>query len=239
METENRKASRERFRASNSGRALGGLVLIALGGVWLAHEMGLLIPDWVLSPFMIPIVIGIFMGARRMFRPGFWVIFVVFGLLLIGVNHYDLNKDYFWPMAIILFGLWMVLKPRKMKREWDGWRTEPDSPDNMIDANSVFGGTKKKVLSKDFKGGEINTIFGGNDVDFSQADINGSAILEVNIVFGGTKLIVPAHWHVKSEADCVFGSVEDKRRDSNQAVENKTLVIKGSVVFGSIEIKSY
>jgi len=105
--------------------------------------------------------------------------------------------------------------------------------------NSVFGGTKRKILSKDFKGGEINTVFGGNDIDLSQADINGTATFETNIVFGGVKLIVPAHWQIKSEVDCVFGTVEDKRRDTNVSAENKTLVLKGGVVFGSIEIKSY
>jgi len=82
-------------------------------------------------------------------------------------------------------------------------------------------------------------VFGGNDIDLSQADINGTATFETNIVFGGVKLIVPAHWQIKSEVDCVFGTVEDKRRDSSGGVENKTLVLKGSVVFGSIEIKSY
>jgi len=84
--------------------------------------------------------------------------------------------------------------------------------DNLIEINSVFGGTKRKILSKDLKGGEINTVFGGNDIDLSQADINGTATFETNIVFGGVKLIVPAHWQIKSEVDCVFGTVEDKRR---------------------------
>ena len=144
-----------------------------------------------------------------------------------------------WPIIIILAGFWMIMKPKKMKRGWEGWVDEVDSSDNMVEINSVFGGSKRKILSKDFKGGEINTVFGGNDLDLSQADIDGVAKLEANIVFGGVKLIVPSHWQIKSEVDCVFGSVEDKRRDSGVAVENKTLVLKGGVVFGSIEIKSY
>jgi len=102
----------------------------------------------------------------------------------------------------------------------------------------VFGGTKKKVMSKDFKGGEINCVFGGNDLDFMQADINGSAVLEVNVVFGGAKLLVPNHWKVQSDVDCAFGAVEDKRRDATE-VSDKTLVLKGTVAFGGIEIKSY
>ncbi len=94
-------------------------------------------------------------------------------------------------------------------------------------------------MTKDFKGGEINTVFGGNDLDFSQADINGKAVLEVNVVFGGIKLIVPPHCRIQSEVDCVFASVEDKRHDTNEVAENKILVLKGAVAFGSIEIKSY
>ncbi len=95
------------------------------------------------------------------------------------------------------------------------------------------------IVSKEFKGGEINTVFGGNDIDFSQADFSGTAALEINVVFGGVKLIVPSHWKIQSDVTAAFGSVEDKRRDIGQAAENKTLVLKGSVAFGGIEIKSY
>ena len=37
-------------------------------------------------------------------------------------------------------------------------------------------------------------MFGGAEINFMQADIQGRVELEVNQVFGGTKLIVPAHW---------------------------------------------
>jgi len=241
METESRKSGRERFRASRSGRSFAGLVLVIIGGVLLSRQLGLDVPEWAITWEMFLIALGVYFGARRSFQPGGWVVLILIGTVFLLRDFYPeiLIWHYIWPVAIILAGLWMILKPRKTKRNWDQWRAEPDSADNMVEVNSVFGGTKRKVLSKDFKGGEINTVFGGNDLDFSQADINGSATLEVNVVFGGVKLIVPAHWQIKSEVDCVFGSVEDKRKDSAVATENKTLVLKGGVVFGSIEIKSY
>lgn len=237
MNTEDK--NKDRFMEPRSGRAFAGLVLVIIGGVLLGRQMGVDIPEWVLTWEMLLIGLGVFFGARRMFRPGGWIIMILVGTAFMLNDYSDLGiRNLIWPAAIILFGLWMILKPRRRRHEWSGWTSESDSSDNAIEVNSVFGGTKKKVVSKDFKGGEINTVFGGNDLDLSQADFNGMATLEVNVVFGGTKLIVPPHWKIQSDVDCVFASVEDKRRDTNETSE-KTLKLKGSVVLGSIEIKSY
>ncbi len=241
METDNGNSGRERFRASRSGRAFAGLILVLVGGVLLSRQLGFDFPEWIITWQMLLIALGIFFGARKSFQPGRWLVLILVGTVFLMKDFYPeiIVWQYIWPIAIILFGLWMIVRPRRSKRNWDGWVNESNTSDNSIDVNSVFGGSKKKIVTKDFKGGEVNTVFGGNDLDFSQADINGKAVMELNIVFGGVKLIVPAHWIIKSEVDCVFGSVEDKRRDSNTADENKILVLKGGVVFGSIEIKSY
>lgn len=241
METDSKNSGRERFIAPRSGRAFAGLVLVIIGGVLLSRQLGFDIPYWIISWKMLLVGLGLYFGARRSFQPGGWVVMVLVGTVFLLTDFYPeiYVWNFMWPSIIILAGLWMIMKPKRMRRGWEGWVDEASSSDNMIETNSVFGGSKRKILSKDFKGGEINTVFGGNDIDLSQADINGVAKLEANIVFGGVKLIVPSHWQIKSEVDCAFGSVEDKRRDTGPAVENKTLVLKGSVVFGSIEIKSY
>ena len=81
---------------------------------------------------------------------------------------------YFWPAVIILFGIWMILRPsRKPKFDWQEYVVEDaNDNENRIEANSVFGGSKKKIVSKDFKGGEINSVFGGNFPSGSTADNN-------------------------------------------------------------------
>jgi predicted membrane protein len=241
METSN--SSNERFVSPRSGRSFAGLILVVIGGVLLGRQVGFDIPEWVLTWEVLLIALGLFFGARRGFRQGSWVILIlVGGAFLINDVFPEFNlQEFVWPIAIILFGIWMIMRPsRKPKFDWKEYVVEEVMDgENKIEANSVFGGSKKKIVSKDFKGGEINSVFGGNDLDFSQADINGKAVLELNIVFGGAKLIVPAHWKIHSEIDSVFGSVEDKRRDSAEVDQNKTLVLKGAVVFGGIEIKSY
>jgi len=227
----------ERFKERGSGKALAGLVIIVIGSVLLGREMGLDIPHWVLTWQMLLIGLGVFFGARRNFRPGGWLAMVLVGTAFMLSDYADISiSHYIWPVALILLGVWIIMKPKRPHRNWSF--TETVSGDNYIDTNSVFGGSKKKVMSKDFKGGEINCVFGGNDLDFMQADINGTATLDVNVVFGGAKLLVPNHWKVQSNVDCAFGAVEDKRRDATE-VSDKTLILKGSVVFGGIEIKSY
>ena len=60
-------------------------------------------------------------------------------------------------------------------------------------------------------------------------------------MFGGVILIVPAHCQVKSELNVIMGGVEDKRNMQQNQVfpSDKILVLKGDVVMGGVEIKSY
>lgn len=111
--------------------------------------------------------------------------------------------------------------------------------DDVFEIVTVFGSAKRLIVSKSFKGGEIVSIFGGSEVNFIQADFQNTVEIEVVAIFGGSKLIVPSNWNVRSEAVAVFGGVEDKRDAHVIRDMNKTLVLKGSTIFGGIEITSY
>lgn len=111
--------------------------------------------------------------------------------------------------------------------------------DDYLDATSVFSGVKKKILSKDFKGGEITNFFGGCDVDFTSSDITGRVVIDVTQVFGGIKLIVPPHWHVTSDMVSLFAGFDDKRMQKSDYGSDKILVLKGTSIFAGVEIRSY
>jgi hypothetical protein len=86
------------------------------------------------------------------------------------------------------------------------------------------------------------TIFGGTELNFGQADMNNRIVLDITQIFGGAKLIVPPHWRIHSEEIVsIFGSVEDKRPIVANPTydENKVLILKGTNIFGGIDIKSY
>jgi hypothetical protein len=97
------------------------------------------------------------------------------------------------------------------------------------------------VLSKDFKGGESVCVFGGTEINLAQADISGRVAIEIVQVFGGTKIIVPGHWKIETEElVCILGGLNDKRQLINTMTDQtKVLVLKGTCIFGGIDIKSF
>jgi len=244
-----------------NGRIIGGLILVGVGGALLLRNLDFPIPHWIFTWPMILILVGVYTGFRHNFQNSSWIILMAIGgfflidRILPGMS----LEPYFWPLFIIGIGILIILRPKKKYRFGDAYVKTKDfemrgstihitGEENVSDdadflrISSVFSGVKRTILSKNFKGGNISCVFGGAEVDFSQADIQGRVVLRLEEVFGGTKLIVPPNWTVVNEVDGVFHGVEDKRK-FNGGVQttdpNKVLVLSGSSVFAGIEIKSY
>ena len=78
--------------------------------------------------------------------------------------------------------------------------------------------------------------------DLSQADFTeSSVVLDFRVSFGGVEMVVPSHWEIQNEVASSFGSVEDERtvQTATTNENKKLLILRGTVSFGSIEIKSY
>ena len=218
-ENTNDEMMRNWERSHRRGKVMGGLILVSIGSLFLAREMGMYIPNWIFSWKMLLIVIGIFIGVKHSFRSAGWLVPIFIGSAFLLRDHFPefAISHYIWPIAIIFFGLVIIFKPRRkywrhnrMNRKWNrhqNWQQkgeqwakwqEKKNSDNYLELNTVFGGIEKNIITKDFKGGEINTVFGGAEVNFTHSDINGRVELEINTVFGGTKIIVPANWDFPS-----------------------------------------
>ena len=232
------------------------MIVVMVGCVLLANKLGAEIPRWVISWEMLLIAIGFYVGAKHSFRSIGWIIPVLIGsVFLVDRIVPELEfRPYFWPVAIIAAGLYIIVNPRNCRgsrwrhRHWgagtgmnEGNRVQYGDREDYLDSVSIFGGVEKNIVSKDFKGGEVTTFFGGSSINMSQADIKDKAVLELTQVFGGAQLIIPSNWKLSSEVVSVFGGIEDKRAyHKGQDTEPvKTLILRGTSVFGGIEIKSY
>jgi predicted membrane protein len=231
------------------GRALGGLIIIVVGTLLLARQVGADLPYWIFSWPMFLIALGIYIGARHSFRQWVWLIPVMIGtaFLLEDMLPELRIREYFWPLMIIIFGIVMVFRSRKrgsgdLFKRWERQASAATaSTEDFFETVTIFGENKKQILSKDFKGGESVCVFGGVEVNLTQADINGRVPIEIVQVFGGTKLIVPSHWRIQTEeVVSIFGGLNDKRQTMNVVTDQtKVLVLKGTTLFGGIDIKSY
>ncbi len=79
----------------------------------------------------------------------------------------------------------------------------------------------------------------GTELNLLQADMQHPTVLEIHNIFGGTKLIVPSNWEIKNEMSVIFGGVEDKRNPNTTHSQDKIMVLKGTCLFGGVEVSSY
>ena len=111
---------------------------------------------------------------------------------------------------------------------------------DRINESVLFGGVNRKLMTKNFQGGKATVIFGGLDLDLTQVDFTGVVSLDLEVGFGGVKLIVPPHWDVRTEVSNIAAGLEDKRMFREGGVDtNKVLILKGTLLFSGLEIKSF
>ena len=177
----------------------------------------------------------------------------VFGcLLLLGNLHIiHVTAGVIWPLLLIAIGaIILVGRCQWPARPWPPRRfgagsslREPSFSGNKLMESVVFSGSERRVESQNFEGGKVEAVFGGLELDLSGAAIttpDRRAVLEVNAVFGGVEIRIPRTWRVERESAAVFGGFNDHTVPPRPepGFEPPTLVIRGSAVFGGIEVKN-
>ncbi len=231
------------------GRYVAGIILILVGVVFFLDNIEIIpdaVRDYLMTWQMLVIGIGVISLFSERSRYS--------GLILIGIGTFFFIPrlfDYdalsfskmFWPLLLIFIGSMLILKHRDhshFHRNFSFNQTTVDDKVDMLDEIAIFSGNKRIIQSKNFKGGRITSIFGGSEIDLSQAQLaEGSYYLEVTSIFGGTSIVVPGDWDIKVDVTSILGGFADKRRfNPNPPAPGRLLLIKGVAIFGGGEIKS-
>ncbi|MGC1385190.1 MAG: DUF5668 domain-containing protein [Candidatus Acidiferrales bacterium] len=232
-----------------SSGLLIGVSIIAWGVAILLNQLdlvsGRIFGFW-------PIILVVF-GLANLFEDGrggrhVWgIVMVTCGLLLMGneLGLFRVRWDMIWPVMIIAVGIVMIWQSMGGSADlrtfirFSNWTTKLTDAD--VDAMAVFGGFKRKLQTKSFRGGRVVAMFGGYQLDLRQCDIEGDqAILEATSVFGGGEIRVPENWNVLLEGTGIFGGYSDDRSvmDSDLPPNAKKLVLRGVALFGGVEVKN-
>ncbi|MDR1585764.1 MAG: cell wall-active antibiotics response protein [Prevotellaceae bacterium] len=175
-----------------------------------------------------------------------------------------LNPDFasvFWPVLLILSGLMLIFRRSLCPKKFTTDETQVSFTASQKEAsrkatkfnagfernttlgnserNAVFGNSEHIVLEPEFKGAELNAVFGEIRFDLRKTSLpEGDTYLDVNAVFGGIIVFIPEEWSVEIRIDPVFGGYKDYRILRESTDLSRRLIITGTCVFGGVEINN-
>lgn len=102
----------------------------------------------------------------------------------------------------------------------------------------IFGGGDRKGQWTAAKEIVVINIFGGGDLDFTDATFsNPTTKIKMCCIFGGSNIYVPNDVNVVTRAVCLFGGM-DSRGNTIANKDAPTIVVEGLVLFGGVAIKT-
>ena len=239
------KLRRRMLRRDRYTGLVPGAVILAIGVIFLLDSLGYAHARQFLQFW--PLIL-IFLGAAKIAQhhSRIWgILLLLFGVFLqlneLGIGHFTWGQ--FWPLLFIAAGamaLWSALQARHIMAD----PSAAENPDlrTSLDENALFGGVVKRLNSRDFRGGRLQALFGGIEIDLRDADLaENETVIYANATFGGIELRVPETWFVVVRGQGIFGGYSDSTRyvaPLDPEKPKKTLIVLGTALFGGVEIRN-
>ena len=245
----------ETFRPGpQMSRLILGLTLIAIGVIHTLDRLGYLNARDLLVYWPVVLIVA---GASKLFAPGSGASRTT-GALIAGVGTWLLFDNLgwidasfwdWWPLLLIMIGLYLMLSPRQV--------VETSSHDT-VNAFAMLAGSGRKHSTSNFRGGDMVAFMGGCELDLRACEIAAGqpAVIDAFAFWGGIEIRVPEHWRVVSRGIPVLGGFEDSTRQTAKAEEGPglengeggarfleeddrpELIVKGFAIMGGVEIEN-
>jgi predicted membrane protein len=220
---------------------LAGLILMVKKSSVLPEPLDHFIDDIIFSWQMLLVVIGVIsLTGSENKTPGI-VLIAVGGFFMIPELFTDFFRsfNFFWPALFIVIGVVLLINSKRLGKTLN---FSTSNKADYIDYTNIFSGAERQLITEHFQGGKITSIFGGGEVDLTRSSLApGENVIEITCIFGGTTIIVPESWNVILDVTPILGGFSDGRKIRGDVIKDNTrsLVIRGTVIFGGGEIKSY
>jgi len=129
--------------------------------------------------------------------------------------------------------------PRRHPRFHRGQHAAQPTDVDSLSKQFTASGAQIKVESQNFKGGEIGVTAGGVELDFRNARLAPEgATLDLRVVMGGVDIRVPDTWQVYCEVTPLFGGADNETRSTQGADDAPRLRVVGTVTLGGVTIRN-
>ncbi|HUI81528.1 MAG TPA: DUF5668 domain-containing protein [Bryobacteraceae bacterium] len=245
----------------NTPGVVVSLLLVAAGVLLLLDHMGIVEAAYLFRFWPTGVILlGAVIAAQPDPSSRIWGGTIALGgviLLLRSLGYVNVEFwSIFWPLAMIGGGinlLWAVITGQPI-RSMTGHRFRVHRRGHLrgtpffqpgywekasvMNEAAVFGGGDRSHVGE-FEGGRLSAVFGGYQVDLTQAEITGdSAYLHIAVVFGGAEIHIPHNWDLVMRGVPIFGGYSDRTRHPQRGPGTKTLFIVGAAIFGGVEVKN-
>ncbi|MGN6646855.1 MAG: LiaF transmembrane domain-containing protein [Cytophaga sp.] len=230
---------------SFSGKRIwAGTLLLLTGVFYLLYNFNALpfvVPSYVFSWQMAVILTGVYFLYKSFMK----------GLLIIAIGTYfilpltgmmpPIDIEKMWPALLILLGVIVLFGSgfkKKNKKNTTSMKTSLN--EDLFEITTIMGGDSRQLSSYDFKGGKITAIMGGVELDMTNCYLSKEGcIIDLSVVMGGISLKISREWNIKSEITPIMSGIEDEDQYSDNVHIDPaaTIILRGSVVMGGIEIK--
>lgn len=211
-----------------------GIFLLVFGVILLGNYTGIIdfnifIDGWWTFFIIIPSFIGLF--DRKNFSTS--LIFLIVGVLLF-LEQIEAIGDINIFMVIVALLIIRVGAHLLFKKKPEKFKV-PSKTSSVSPIVAVFSGKEEVFTSSISDLPDIVAIFGGAEIDLTNAAFNSDIYLSATAIFGGIDIKIGDNINVVTNGVGIFGGIEN--RNVNSTDNRYTLYISNTCVFGGIDIK--
>lgn len=223
------------------GNVLWGLVFIIVGGILALNALemtniNIFFSGWWTLFIIVPCFIGLIKDTDKTGNLIGLMIGVVLLLACQDLVDFNMIWKLMFPAILIVIGISFLFKDAfhgKINREIKKLNANSKDAQEFC---STFGGQTVDFTNEEFKGAELNAVFGEVRCDLTEAIIKKDQVINATAIFGGIVILAPKDVNVKIKSTPIFGGVTNKVRNHYNE-KNPTIYINATSVFGGVEIK--
>lgn len=209
-----------------------GIILICLGLLYLGSNLNLweftiFFNGWWTLFIIVPSVISLIKKENMVISSLGTIIGILFLMAERDYLSWGIIGKLLFPLILVSIGIYLVFKPKlNFVKKANG-----EVP-NFI---GVFSGCEEKINDK-FKGATCIAVFGGVDLDLTNAEIKEDIIIDCVAIFGGIDIKLPENINLKSEGISILGGASNKYLYKEKS-KNPTVYINHVSIFGGTDLK--
>lgn len=226
-----------------AGQILIGVVVIAVGCLFLLENLGMLDFDYTLQFWPAILILAGALKLSQSEQGGGKIaggVLIGLGVLLIlkSTGLFHISWRTLAPLLMIGLGLVVIFKSAQNRRpvsmlDKSGGALDNDS---VVSITALLGGVERRIITDDFRGGDVTAIMGGCELDLRHASMQGEAVLNVFALCGGIEIKVPDDWTVSLQGTPLLGGFSEKTMPAKDS--GKRLIIRGCAIMGGLEVRN-